>query len=80
MSADPSRAPTSLAKLMVLLALFLVAGAPCAAFLWHVLSLLLTGSVPPGDVLTAAAGVLVILLALVRGLWYSLRRYGPGAV
>lgn len=79
MSDETARRSASLPKLMGLLALFLVAGAPCAAFLWHVLSVLLSGRLPSGDVLTAAAGVLVVLLALLRGLWYSLRRYGPGA-
>lgn len=79
MTADPSHSAVSIPKLMGVMALFLVPGAVCAAFLWHVLSTLLMGRLPPADVLTAAVAVLVLLLAIVRGLWYSLRRYGPGA-
>ena len=79
MSTEPTRTTVSIPKLMGLLALFLVPGAACAAFLWHVLSVLLMGRLPSGGVLAAAVAVLVLFLALARGLWYSLRRYGPGS-
>lgn len=79
MTADSSHGAVSIPKLMGVMALFLVPGAACAAFLWHVLSTLLMGRLPSGDVLTAAVAVLVLLLALLRGLWYCLRRHGSGA-
>lgn len=79
MTDDSSRRSVHIGKLMGVLALFLVPGAACAAFLWHALSTLLTGRVPGTGTLLTAAGVLILLLALLRGLWYSLRRYGPGA-
>ena len=78
MNAEPSPRPVGLVRLMGLLALFLVPGAACAAYLWHVLSELLSGRVPGGGVLLSAAGVLALLVALLLGLSYSLRRYGPG--
>lgn len=78
MSDEPTRRPTSILGLMGLLALFLVPGAACAAILWHVLSTLLTGRIPARIDLTAAAAALILLLALLRGLWYCLRRFGLG--
>lgn len=79
MTDDPTDRSVHIGKLMGVLALFLVPGAVCAAYLWHALSTLLAGRVPGGGTLLTAAGVLVLLLALLRGLWYSLQRYGPGA-
>lgn len=79
MSADPSPGPLRVGKLVGLLALFLVPGAACAAYLWHVLSEVLAGRLPETGVLLTSGALLLVLVAILRGLGYSLRRYGPGS-
>lgn len=80
MSHEHDAEPVGIGKLMGVLALFLVPGAACAAFLWHALSGLLAGHALGSGTMLAAAGVLMVFLALLRGLWYALRDYGPGPV
>lgn len=73
---EPDQGAPSLASLAGLLAFFLLPGAACAVYLWHVLNRLLTGHPLTGGEAATGLVVLVAFLGLLTGLGYVLRRIG----
>ena len=73
MTEQQTTAPTSGLSVGLAMALFVVAGAPMAYYLWHVLTDLLSGHFHGPSVLMAT-GVLVLLLGLLRVLSSYLKR------
>lgn len=68
-------------RLVLIMAAFLVIGAPLAAYIWHVLSDLLAGRVRPGPIGIALAFLLVflfLLAGLIRFVLPPAERRGGG--
>lgn len=65
-----------MAGLAGLLAFFLLPGAACAVYLWHVLNRLLTAHPLTGGEVATGLLVLVAFIGLLTGLGYTLRRIG----
>lgn len=64
--------------LVALLVFFLLPGAACAVYLWHVLNRILTVQPVGGGELAMGLLVLVIFGGLLAGMAYCLRRLGSG--
>lgn len=69
---------TGVGSLVGALLLFLIVGAPMAAYIWHTLSEVLSGRIHAGPVL-ASLVLLGVFLLLLRALMGFIRRKAPGA-